>query len=255
MQARKRLLGFVEMLHQSLSPADGIAARADGADIESGAVQRFQQGQVVEFGVVAEGDDAGARVRAQGAHGIIRHFPGDPYIRHGPGTQVFEARIADRHREVVEQRHGGQVFGERAGTDEQHPVLRAQGAGQPGAVEPQRLGRRGRRQSHRAGDAIDRALHQLPRLQPLHQRLQRREIRLEFQQQFQGAAAGQAEAVRLIRRDAVAHQRGCGLRHGAVPISAGVAMHQVVLDATSGDGTHAAAILAQRHHGADGPRR
>jgi len=256
MQVPQGVLRLVEVLDEAAPAARGVAPRADGADVEGGAVQRRQQGQVVELGVVAQGDDAGARVGIQGTNRVVGHFRAERHACHGPGSTMFDARIADRHREVVEQGHGGHVLGQRAGADEQHAVLRPQGAGQAGAIEAQRLGDRGRLQRHRAAGAVDRALHESSRFQLAHQFVERREVRLELQQQFQRAAAGQAEAMRLVRGDAVAHDRGRRLPDvSRAAVGAGVAVDQVILDAAAGDRAHAAAILAQCHHRTHGARR
>ena len=125
---------------------------------------------------------------------------------------MFSAGIADDHVEVIEQGHGGDVFGQSPSPDQQHPVLRPEDVGQCGPIEDQCSGSLGRGQCHVACVAIHRALHQLTRLQLLDQGIERRQIWGEFQQQFQRATTGQAEAVRLVSGDAVAHQFRCRLR-------------------------------------------
>ncbi|MNG05884.1 hypothetical protein D3C84_890990 [compost metagenome] len=119
----------------------------------------------------------------------------------------------------------------------------------------ERLGHRCGCECHHAGDAIHRALHKLSRLQAPHQLIERLEIRHELQQQFQRAAARQAEAMRLVCSDAVAHKPGRRLRHVRLAVCTRVVINQVILDTATRDRTHAAAVFTQHHHRANRSRR
>ncbi len=67
---------------------------------------------------MAERDDAGPQVDGKGADDIVRHADDALHVGDRPGLHVLGSRIADRHLEAVEQRHGRQVFGQRAGADQ-----------------------------------------------------------------------------------------------------------------------------------------
>jgi len=65
-------------------------------------VQRFKQGQIIEFGVMTQGDDAGAQIHREVAHHIIRHADDALHAAYRPGLDVFGTRVAHRHLEPVE---------------------------------------------------------------------------------------------------------------------------------------------------------
>ena len=96
---------------------------------------------------------------------------------------------------------------------------------------------------HRAGVEIDRAQRQLPGANALRQFVQQGEVGRRFDHQIEDAAAGQAEAVRLVRCHPVALEE----RLGAVELAGGHADDQVVLDAAAGNRALHPAVVAQRH--------
>ena len=134
-----------------------------------------------------------------------------------PGTSkaraVLLARVADGHGEAAEQGHGRQVLGQLAGADQQHAVLGAEGVGHAALVDRQFRRRIGRFQRRRAIGQAHGAPHQPAAFEQRDQLGQAGGIRIVFEQQFERAAAGQAEAVRLVGGDAVLHQRGRPRRH------------------------------------------
>ena len=211
-----------------------------------------------------EGYHATAAVGLEGGHHIVWHVSYQLGARHVPAADKLFARIAHRHGKPAEQRHGGQVFRQLPGSDEQHAVLGAEGVGELRGIHHQ-LGRcRRRLQADPPIGEQHGALHQLTRLQLRHQLGQTLRVGVIFQQQLQCAAAGQPKPVGLVCSHSVLHKSGwpagygvrqatvcpCGLRVGA-----GVAVDQVVLDATAGYGTHHCPRFAQGHDGANRPRR
>jgi hypothetical protein len=250
--------GDVEVLLHALAAALGVAARADGADVEGRALHGFEQGHVVELGVVAEGYDAAAQVGAEGGHGVVGHFGGALHALDLQRVHIFLTRVADGDDETVEDRHGREVLGQGAGADQQHAVAGAKHVVQRVGVDVQRLGRFGRVQRDVAGGQVYAAAYQGAREQLRGQLLQRGGIGVEFQHQLERAAAGQAEAMGLIGGHAIGHDprrlapAACMVHLLA---QARVALQQVVLDAAARHRTHGLAVFAQRHHGADGAGR
>jgi hypothetical protein len=83
--------------------------------------------------------------------------------------------------------------------------------------------------------------------------LQAGRIGVEFQQQLQRAAAGQAEAVGLVGAHAVTHQLRRAVGNAQVLVQGlGVASDQIVFDAAARYRANGASVLAQGHHGAHG---
>ena len=108
------------------------------------------------------------------------------------------------------------VFGQGPCTNQQHAVAGSQVVGEGVAVKFQRVGVLGSLQGDSARRAVHTALDQRARLQSLQQILQAGGIGVEFQQQLQRAAAGQAEAVSLVGTDAIAHQLRRAVRNAQV---------------------------------------
>src|SRR5471032_1825368 len=167
-----------------------------------------------------------------------------------PAGAVFFARVADD--DVVVHRDGDlrQEARQLAGAyDQQAPARSMQRHHLPfihlhhGAVG--RL-----RQFDRAAVQVQRALHQLMALQPFQQLCDAAVRGQRFNGQFDGAAAGQAEAVRLVGADAVADD----FRHAALDAVRAHVGDQVVLDAAARDGTYDAAVVADGQRGADRAR-
>ena len=211
-----------------------------------------------------EGYHATAAVGLEGGHHIVWHVSYQLGARHVPAADKLFAWIAHRDGKPAEQRHGGQVFRQLPGSDEQHAVLGAEGVGELRGIHHQ-LGRYRRRlQADPPIGEQHGALHQLTRLQPSNQFRQTLRVGVIFQQQLQRAAAGQSKPVGLVGRHSVLHKGGrpagygvrqttvrpCGLRVGA-----GMAVDQVVFNATAGYRAHHRTRFAQGHDGADGPRR
>ncbi|MNV51377.1 hypothetical protein D3C71_1434240 [compost metagenome] len=102
------------------------------------------------------------------------------------------------------------------------------------------------------------AAYQRAGQQFFYQLLQCAVVGVEFEHQFQRAAAGQAKAVGFIGSHAIGHAPGwLGPAAHVVHLfaQAGVALQQVVLYAATGHGAHGLAVFAQRHHGAYGTGR
>ena len=76
---------------------------------------------------MGQGNHAAAPVWAKTLHHIVRHLTGKRHIRHRPRAAVLFTRVAHGDCKAVEQRHGGQVFGQLACTYEKHAVLGAKG--------------------------------------------------------------------------------------------------------------------------------
>jgi hypothetical protein len=144
-----------------------------------------------------------------------------------------------------------------AGADQEHAVLGAEGVGELGVVHLELVGGGGFGELHGARCERHRALHEPAFFEFGHQGVERSGVGVVFEQQFERAAAGQAEAVRLVGGDAVLHQRGRRAQGHvfAVAVRVAVARDQVVLDAAARDRTHHRAVIGQRHDRADRPRR
>ena len=222
-----------------------VAPRADGADVKSLGVQRLEQGQVIELGVVRERNHAAAAVGLEGVDHVVGHVALDHGAGHGPGTAVFLARIAHRHGKAAEQRHGGQVFRQLAGAYEQHAVFRAKGVDQFRGRHAELAGCGTQALADRAVFQADLALHQLSGFECADQGGEIGRARVKLQQQLQRAAARQAKAVRFVgahtvfdeggrpRRNRLALNR-CALRL-AGRIGLGVLVDQVVFNAAARD--------------------
>ena len=132
----------LEVLDHALVPRLVVAAAADRADVEGLGLQRLQQRQVVQLGIVRQ---ATTQLRRSGLNAVTTSSGMSAHHRdagHAPRAAVFLARIAHRHGEAAEQRHRGEVLGQLAGADQQHAVLGAEGVDQLAS----------RRRSVRCGD-------------------------------------------------------------------------------------------------------
>ncbi|MPN60454.1 hypothetical protein SDC9_208182 [bioreactor metagenome] len=116
-----------------------------------------------------EGHHATAPVGPEGGHDIVRHIAHHGGCGHAPCAAIFFARIADRDRETVEQRHGCQVLCELARADQQHAVFGAEGADQLRVVEHQFSRRICRGKRDAAIGQTHYALDQLACFELLHQ--------------------------------------------------------------------------------------
>ena len=152
--------GHVEMFLHALAAALGVAAGAYGADVEGGALHGFEQGQIVELGVVAEGDDAAAQVGAEGGDGVVGHFGGALHALDLQRGHVFRARVADGDDEAVEDGHRCQVLAQGAGADQQHAVAGAEHVVQEMCVDVEGLRRVGLAERGAARAEVDAAAHQ-----------------------------------------------------------------------------------------------
>ena len=112
--------------------------------------------------------------------------------------------------------------------------------------------RRRARQAHLGRRQIELAAHALARREQRQQLGDARARGHRLEHQFHRAAAGQAEALRLLGADAVAHDLGTPLERQRALAHL---LDQVVLDAAAGDGAGDDAVAAHRDHRADRPRR
>ena len=93
-----------------------VAAAADRADIKRRRLERLEQGQVVELGVVRQRDHNAAPVGREGGDGVVGHvgdYPGRR--RRARSRERVLARIAHGHVEAAEEGH------RRAGTPSTGP--------------------------------------------------------------------------------------------------------------------------------------
>ena len=247
------------MLDHPLVTGLVVAPAADRADIERIRLDRFQQGQVVELGIVRQGHHASAPVGFESRDHVVRHVGQHGGAGDVPGAAVFLARIAHRHREAAEQRHGRQVFRQLSGADQQHPVFGSEGVDDFLVAGLEARRHRSRRQPRGAIRKAHGPLHQLAAFERLDQLRQAGWVRVVFEQQFQRAATRQAKTMGLVGGDAVLHE---SRRTGRNPVPGFLrrvglreAVDQVVLDAAAGDGADHGAVFAQRHDRADRPRR
>src|SRR3546814_17860838 len=72
-------------------------------------------------------------------------------------------------------------------------------------------------------------------LQSLHQFVQGFVLGIEFQQQFQGAAARQSELMRFIGAHSIAHHLRHASGNASCFVIAGIAVDQIILDASTRD--------------------
>ncbi len=190
------------------------------------------------------------RVELQLQHQVVGHFLAEGGAAYVPGEVVFLARVAADHLEIERQRHLRQHARQLAGADDQQAPARAEQCAQLRAVEFELLAARRCFQRDRATVQMQRARHQFVArasrqdlLDPVH-RAQR------LLHQAQVAAAGQAEARRLLLGDAVGDQRGF------VDTLAGAhALDQVVLDAAARHRADHQAVAAQAQQRARRARR
>ena len=182
-----------------------IAPRPNRADVEGIGFQRLQQRHIVELRVMGERHHAGAAVGPHLQHHIVGHLGAHGHTSQGPAATVFLARVADGDCKTAKNGHGCQAFGQWPGADQQHPEFGAEGVDQV-RVRGVAIGRRAAGLQFRVAiEQRDAALHQTARIELRHQGDKTLRIGVEFQQQLQGSAAGQAKAVGLIGADAVFH--------------------------------------------------
>ena len=190
---------------------------------------------------MGERDHRAACIRAHGDHHVVGHLA----RQHGPGLAPFLApfltRIADRDGEVEVDGDACQAGRELARTDEQQTVARTEHAHQGFTVETRDLLGMGRGQRTATAGQVQPPLDQFARRQTFEQRIERGRRGERLEHQLHGAAAGQAEATRLLRPHAVAY----ALRPRRHALAA-QSRHEVVLDAAAGYRTDRAAVLAQR---------
>ena len=255
---------MLKVLDHALPARLVVTTGANGTDIKGLGLQGLQQGQIIKLGIVCECHHTGASVSTKSLHHVVGHVFQDRHAGHRPGAGVLLTRVTHCHRKAAEQRHGGQVLGELASANQEHAEFGAKGVGQGLCVQ----GQVGRGVADCQADGttlqLDRAAHQLPAAERLHQCDQAGGIRVKFQQQFQGAAAGQAKAVGLVSADAVldqarrasrdvlfARRRGrCG-----AGVSPGEAVDQIIFNAAARDRADHRTVLTQGHDGAHRARR
>jgi hypothetical protein len=196
---RASLVGAeAKVLAQALPAPGVVAARAERANVEGRRFQCFEQGQIVKLRIVRQGDDGQMRVGRHRLDDIVGHAVGQPGTRHTPFPAILLARVADRHRVVQRLRHFGQIARSLTGTDdEQAPGRTVHGAQEP-AVPAHRFAACRVGLPCLAGRQIQRADDQ-PALRQLGLEFgERGNTRIGLDDQFQGSAAGQAEALRLV---------------------------------------------------------
>ena len=87
-----------------------VAARTQGADIESVTLQRLDQGKIIEHRIMSGGYDGAAATELHLLGQFVRHGVHQRHAFHGfPGPQIFLARIAYGDAMVAHARHGGQI--------------------------------------------------------------------------------------------------------------------------------------------------
>ncbi|ASL75023.1 hypothetical protein BC350_16450 [Ralstonia pseudosolanacearum] len=245
-------LGFgqVEFL-QAFAPVGVVAPRAQRAHVEGGRLERLHQRKVIELGIVGEGDNGAALVQFHRQHGVVGHGADHGDAGNRPFLAVFLARVA--HRDLVVEPHGdlAQVARQLPRADHQHPVARAMDGDQARAIELQAVGDGGVLEPRCTARHVERARHQLAGFHGMQQGVDPAGGGERLQHQLQRAAAGQAEAVRLFRADAVFHGLGPGLVQAFAPH----AVDQVVFDAAAGNRADHHAVVTQRQHRALGPGR
>ncbi|SPO55015.1 protein of unknown function [Pseudomonas sp. JV551A1] len=119
------------------------------------------------------------------------------------------------------------------------------------AIEAEQVGRAGGGEAGFAAAQVEPTAYQIAAVEAGEQLLEVWQRRGEFQDKFEGAAAGQAEAVGLVGTDAIAHHLGQAAGHAGAAVSAGVAVNEVVLDAAARDTADHTAVAAQSHHRAN----
>ncbi len=198
-----------------------------------------------------DGDHRAALVELHVGHGIVRHGAHHGDAGNVPGLGIFLARIAYGHLEAQADGDLAQIFRQLPGADHQHAVARPVDGEQGGAVEGQAVGGQGGPERGAAACHVERARHQLAALHGFQQFVKVAGGAERLGHQFDGAAAGQAEAVRFLGADAVLD--GFGVRAGNA--FAPYPVDEVVLDAAARDRAHHQAVVAHRQHRAFGPGR
>jgi len=116
------------------------------------------------------------------------------------------------------------------------------------AIEAELFRRRSRFEHDLTGLQRQATTNQLPGVQLRQQLIKRLPRRGELEDQFKRATAWQAEAMRLIGADAIAHHFWRAVTKSAAAMSRGVAMDQIVLNAAAGHAAHHATVVTQGHH-------
>ncbi len=240
---------------QPLAAQLAVAARADRADIEGLGLQRLEQRQVVELGVVRDGHDGGARVGPQPQDQVVGHFAADLHAVELPARALFLARVADDDLEAQPECHLAQKARQVAGTDHDQPRLRPQAAAELVRIEPGQAVAPARAQFDFAGLQVEHPFGAAALLAGQQQFGQPAARRHRLQHQFDRAAAGQAEAVRLVGRDAVAQQAGPLAGADGLDAAGLDALDQVVLDAAARDRADGFATAVDGHQRAGRPWR
>ena len=181
---------------------------------------------------------------------IVRHGVHQLHAGQLPAGAVLFTWVA--HGDVVVHCAGDlrEKARQLAGADDEQSPARTVDGGQHALIEL--LGGAGRHDVERdgAGGEVEAARQQFVTVQALQQFGDGAGAREWFDGQLNGAAAGQAEAVRFVGGDAVADQ----LRGAACDAVLAHALDQVVLDAAAGDGSDYAAIVADGQQRADRTR-
>ena len=239
------------MLGQALLALGLVGARTDGADVEGLGAERLHQRQVVELGVVRERDDGGVAVRAQFAHGVVGHAGHQTRLLCREAGGVLLARVAHQHLVAQRGGHGRQVLRELAGADQQQAPARAVVGDEVGGAELELVsGVAGLELDSTAGE-FQAPAHALAALQALEQLAQAGARLHRLEHELDQPAAGQAEAVRGVGVDAVAHHlRPAGGERARLGL-----VDQVVLDAAAGDAAGHQAVVADGHRRAGRARR
>ena len=111
-QLGQRSLGLAKVLHHAIAPGIVVAARTYGGDIKGRTVQGFEQGQIVELGVVGQG---AKQLVASGLKAVTAPFgmsvtllawctdhlpmhssPGSQTVNVKPLSKAMVARYSDR---------------------------------------------------------------------------------------------------------------------------------------------------------------
>lgn len=249
-QAVELRIGEIEQF-QAFAPARIVHARTDGADIEGLGFERLHQGQVVELGIVGQRDDGAARIEPGFDHEVVRHRVHQLCAGEVPVGAVFLARVADDHAVIHCGGHLREEARQRPGADDEQAPARPVNGVQDFVLEAQHGARMGARQGDGAAAQVEPAFEQLSAFKALQEFAQAAVQAQGFDRQFDRAAAGQTEAVGVVGADAVADdvraRIGCDAPGAYV-------LDQVVLDATAGDGTDHAPIVAHGQGGADRAR-
>src|SRR5262249_15708821 len=121
-----------------------VFLRADGSHVERRGLERLQQREVVELGVVRERHDRGVAVGIDVGHDVVGHAALELRSRNVPALGVFDARVADRDLIVQSLRHLREKSRKLPGADyEQAPAGTVYSSERP-AVEAQLVVRHGR---------------------------------------------------------------------------------------------------------------